>query len=53
MKMTITRRNFLRAATIAGAAGLLPLSLSRPAIAGYSYSAKDFSSPTAQFVVVS
>lgn len=45
--MAITRRNFIQAATIAGTAGLLPLYLSRPAIAGYSYSAKDFSSPLA------
>jgi FtsP/CotA-like multicopper oxidase with cupredoxin domain len=43
----MNRRNFLRTAAIAGTASLLPLYLSRPAIAGYSYSANDFRSPLA------
>ena len=45
--MTITRRDFLRAAAITGTASLLPLYLSRPANAAYSYSANNFSSPLA------
>jgi FtsP/CotA-like multicopper oxidase with cupredoxin domain len=45
--MTITRRDFLLTTAIAGTASLLPLYLSHPANAAYSYSTYDFSSPLA------
>lgn len=43
--MAMTRRKFLQAAAITGAASMIPLYLSRTAFGSYRYTAEDFISP--------